>query len=258
LEPGQEDGQELVGEPTTPEQGTAPQQRTFTEKEVKELLQKGLSETEAYKSLQRAMSKADREAKAAQARYEAELARSREQSEGLKQAINFLSNRLMRALPDDERAEIESELRAMQIQKMEQELQETRRLLMQPPQVQQHYAPDEDLEERLRVLRAEARDALEEAVREHGLDPSEKGLDYGEEDSPFPTRLKRLNASIRAIKKAKADAEVESVKQKVPLPQTRTDGGIGPDEHFGRSHLERGSDEIYAQIMKSFSQRHKR
>ena len=63
---------------------------------------------------------------------------------------------------------------------------------------------------------------LRETATEHGIDPSDKRLDYGQPGTKFAQRLKTLNKSIREVRAAKDEAEIDSVRQKVPtLPRGR-------------------------------------
>ena len=65
--------------------------------------------------------------------------------------------------------------------------------------------------EAIQEIRAEFRTTMEDAVREMGLDPSDKGIDWGD-DAPTPAAAqKRIIASAKAIKKGK-ETQVASPK----------------------------------------------
>lgn len=189
----------------------------------------------------------DREYKNTLSAKDSELAQLREQLGGMQEGFQYLSGTLMGALPEEDRARIENELRERQLKNLTQKVQQLERR----PQTQQVSELTDDMNEVIERLRAETQESLEDVVKSHGLDPKDKGLDFGADEDSFPERLKKLNRSINQVKKAKDDEEVEAVKQKVPIAQTRISGGADPSDGFGKSFLERGADEVWERIQRN-------
>lgn len=203
---------------------------------------RGVSE-EDFKGLQRAMSAADRRHKdelSARERANKEL---QEQLTNMSKGFDWLTETLLRLAPPEEAEAIQSALQKQQLQRLTDEIDAMKRGSSQPKQYSpQEAVSDEDFQELLRQAEAEAIEALEEAAREHGLDPREKGLEYGAKGESFAKRLKALNASVRLVKKAKAEADVASVKPQVSITPTRTSGGETPGSGFNKSAYESAFD----------------
>lgn len=220
--------------------------RAEVEAELRGQLAGMLEGTEAYKALQRAMAKADREHKGALSTKDAELAAMREQLQSMQEGMTYLSGTLMTALPDEDRARVEADLRQKQIETLSRKVQQLDRRPQTAPVMQM----SDEIEETIQRLQKETQESLEDVVREHGLDPKEKGLDFGADEDSFPARLKKLNASVKQVKKAKEDADVESVKPKVPLATTRTTGGADAGDGFGKDFLDRGAAEVWERMQR--------
>jgi hypothetical protein len=125
--------------------------------------------------------------------------------------------------------------------------------LRKPAASGQQSAPayQDDFEEQLKKVLAEAQESLEDTVRSHGLDPKDKGLDYGKDEDGFAARLKKLNQSITKTKAEKDEKDVDSVRQKGPVPPTRTGGGAASGTIAGDDLLTTGANEIWEKLQRS-------
>lgn len=242
-----------AGEPGSAPDGTKSeaQIRTEVEAELRAQLIPLLEGSGAYTSLQRAMSKADRETKAALAQRDATIAALQESLNGYGEGMQYLSTTLMSALPEEERAKAEADLRSKQLARQDQEIRNLRKE-MQAPRQQPEFSPEHaDIQEQIAVLEREVVDALEDLVKGHGLDPRDKGIDYGTPEDKFAVRAKKLNLSIVAAKKAKDAADVNDVRQKAVIPGTNTNGSTPPGNPLGKTYAERGADEIWDRMKRS-------
>lgn len=213
---------------------------------LKEIIARELAQSEGYKGLQRAYNKQMEAFNRERAEWKSQLESLKASQGGIAEGVNYLSEKFMQALPEEDRAAIVTELERKRLMDMEKQLAELRRAAMQPAA-----APlpgDDDLEEQFKQLEQEALDSLRETATEHGIDPSDKRLDYGQPGTKFAQRLKTLNKSIREVRAAKDEAEIDSVRQKVPTPPTRTSGGVAVTPSNGGSLLELGADELWKQL----------
>lgn len=205
-----------------------------------------LESNEGYKGLQRAYAKTEQ-------RFTQELQRKEALIEELRSSMSegfdYLGKTVMSALPDDQREQIEKELTGKQLARLTNEVATLRRGPVQQAAPQ----ADDAWEEQLNRLRQETKESLEETARDHGLEAGDKGLDYGLIDEPFPARLKKLNQSIKAVKKAREEADVDSVRQKSTVPPVRTNDNSGPTGVSGSSLIDRGMDEMWAKIKNTAS-----
>lgn len=209
-------------------------------------LKQELESNGAYKALQTALNKNVQRYQQELAARDAKLAALESQLSGTREGVEYLSSTVLANLPEEERDRITADLSKREVQRLSKEIQELKsaRAYAQQPAAE----PSFD-EQQWQAILAEARESLEETAREYGLDPNEKGLDYGSDEEPFAKRLKKLNASAKAVRAAKDKADVESVKQKAPIAPTRTTGaGAAADLDPGKDYLTQGASELWDRI----------
>lgn len=228
------------GDPREPEESTGTQS---SEESLR-------AEFKAYfaehtKGLQRVISNKDREIQSFRQTLEEREAAAAGQTE----ALSYLQEMVVKLLPDEDRAEMEADLQRKLAARNARELAELRREVKNPSRAQVQAPDPGELEEYLAQIKAQAQEALEEVAKEHGMDPRDKTLVYGEDSDNFPARLKKLNASIRVAKKAQLEAETAGVRQKSPIPNTRIDGG-SVSSHTGKSTVDDAFDELYERMQK--------
>lgn len=214
--------------------------RAEVESEIQTKFKDAIANNEAYKSMQRVVSRQAAEKQA----LEAEITRLKASHSEMREGFEFLGKQVMELAPEDQRERVKGELAERRLQKAEQELAQLR----QPPATQATQGFPDDFQEQLARIIKEAREGFEETVRAFGLDPKDPLLDFGNEQADdFPTRQKKLNQSIKVAQKAKEVAELEAVRQKVTPPATRTSGGTPVGEPAG-DLLEMGAREAMEKI----------
>lgn len=226
---------------------TEEQIRAEVEAEFEQRVTGLLEKNEGYKGLQRAFQKRQDEWAAQAARDRAELAALKGQLEQANSGFGFLSDTLFENLPPESRDKAEAELRKRKQSQLETEIDNLKRAMMQPPPGQS--APgmsQQEFERALAEAEAEAIGALKDAVKELGVDPSNKELDYGKPgEESFAVRLRKVVKTAKAVRDKQDEAEVESVRQKGTPPPTRTTGGAAiQHEDDGESLLRLGSKEL--------------
>ena len=215
---------------------------TMTRAEVTALLKEQIENNGAYKSMQTALNRANQRSAEQIAAKDTELGALKASYADLESGFNFIGETLLNALPEADRSKVEAALKERKVEKLEREVKQMREA---PRQTQQQAPPQDNLDEQMKLILAEAQEALEDAVVSHGIDPKAKGLDYGTETETFAARLKKLNASVKAVAKAKEDGEVEGVRQKVAAVPTRTSGSSAPAIAGGKDLLELGTEELW-------------
>lgn len=255
-EPSNKDNQGS-GDSGEPGKGTA----VYTEAQVQEMLKNFIENNEAYKSMQRAMSKLDR-------RAQQELSQKDEAIQALQADLNettegfeAVKELLLKKLDPDEREEVLSELREKRLQKLEKFQKSLKEQSKQAAKTPEDTDRQEELEElqrqydqQLKAAIAECNESLRETVEVVGLDPNTDGLDYGDEKEPFSKRLKVLNKSVAKILKEQDDKTLNEVRGNArrgssgggqePVPNDRGTFGGGPDL------LSEGADELWRQLQK--------
>lgn len=225
------------------------QQDLMTPEQVKAFIAEYLSGDQRYAALQTALNRNIERFRREVAERDARIAELQARLEGTAEATDFIGAKLLAALPDEDRAKVEAELRDRELRQLRKELAELKKPAMagNPVAAQQY----DDFEEQLKRVLIEARESLEDTVRSHGLDPKDKALDYGREDEPFAARLKKLNASIVKAKAAKEEAETDRVRQKAPITPTRTGGGAATGTMSGADLLRVGAEEVWEKMLRS-------
>lgn len=231
--PDEQEGANAEGERT--------EKNVYDEAAVKALIKEAVEGNEGYKGLQRAYAKSERD-------WAAKLAAKDQELSGLNEGFAFLNETVMKILPDDEREKITRELSAKQIVKLSKEVSDLRTARAQSQFDQPAYDPDSDPV--LQKLRQDALASLQETAEDRGLDPKDPRLDYGDVNSSFPERLKKLNASVKKALKEDLDKDADSVSQRVQAVPTRESNAGTPDAGFGKSLYERGTDEIWANLQR--------
>lgn len=232
------------------EQGAeTPAAETMTRKQVEAYIAEHLAGDQRYAALQTALNRGHQKFQGEIAARDARIAELQSRLDGAAEATDFLGSKLIAALPDEDRAKVEAELRDRELKQVRKELAELKKPAASgntPPPAYQ-----DDFEEQLKKVLAEAQESLEDTVRSHGLDPKDKGLDYGKDEDGFAARLKKLNASITKAKAAKDEADTDSVRQKTPVPPTRTGGGTATGNLAGADLLKVGADEIWEKMQRA-------
>lgn len=234
-------------------EGTDPAsiRKALKEEVVNELvgeLSRGDKDSPVYKGLQRVIASKDQQIQSLQMAQQALAQQMQAGFTSLSTEDQFLSAALIRNLPSAEQERIQRELSARKQAALEAQV----RALQQPkPPVPQYPQVPDPYEEQLKAARAEAEAVMRESVKEYGLDPDDKSLDYGSQDEVFAQRFKKLNSSIAKALKAKDDAVVAGVRQTVPMTPSRTGGGSsssGSGAGFGRGTLSEGANEVLERI----------
>lgn len=236
--------QNAAGEP-----GQETQPATMTKAEVEAYIAQHLAGDQRYAALQTALNRNVQKFQTEVSARDARIAELQSRLDGNAEATDFLGSKLIAALPDEDRAKVEAELRDRELKQVRKELAELKKPAAPgntPPPAYQ-----DDFEEQLKKVLAEAQESLEDTVRSHGLDPKDKGLDYGKDEDGFAARLKKLNASITKAKAAKDEADTDSVRQKTPVPPTRTGGGAASGSLAGADLLKVGADEIWEKMQRA-------
>lgn len=225
--------------------------RAEIEEEVINALAEERTDSPFYKGMQKTLSKRDRQLQEAEQRralLETELQATKDQTSGLAEAVQYLSEKFFNNLPEDERNAVVAELQSKRLERMEKQLAQ-RQSNPSPAPAPVTPEPDDDFEAVLRREVEEAVTSMRETAKEFGLDPNDKRLDYGKDDEKFAVRFRKLNASIRAAIKADEEAAVDEVRPKAPTTPTRTGTqGTAPDDTYGHSLLRRGADKLLADM----------
>lgn len=218
------------------EQGDA-QSRTKQDTElIQSILATQLSETEAYKALQRPMSRLANEnlemkrqldsAKFDRDRLEAMLRETRT-------VVEWQSEQVVGNLSPDEKDAAVKSLR----ERTDQAKKDARLEALEAesknrgnPQPHTDFSQPE-IQSAFEKIERETFHELKAVLRNSGIDPDLKGLDYGVSSQPFVARLKVLSASIEKAKKEATETEAESLRRKDGV-NTRT--GTGPADGYVR------------------------
>ena len=219
---------------------------TYDEDQVKALLRDALESNEGYKGLQRAFNKSNDAYQRQLAAKDAELAALKSQTSEMAEGLDYLSNKFIRVLPPEQQAEMADELRQRKIVALEKDVANMRQAMVAPAQPQQF--DNEQLEAQMKAILKEAQESLEETARDRGLDPKDKGLDYGAENETFAARLKRLNASIKKLEKDREEKDLADVRPKSATTPTRTTGVAGTGDFTGKSLLDSAFDDIWTRM----------
>ena len=229
--------------------------RAQLEEEVINALVEERTDSPFYKGMQKALSKRDRQLQAAeQARAVSEQTLAALQSEfsSLKDGMGYLSEKMFANLPEEEREAVVRELQQKRIDNIENQNKALMQRLNQPqaPQPTAPTEPDDDIEAMIRRETEEAVNSMRDTVKEFGLDPNDKRLDYGKDDEKFAVRFRKLNASVAAAMKGNEEAEVDSVRPKASITPTRKDSSGRPIEDDGQGHslLRRGADKLLEEM----------
>lgn len=198
-----------------------------------------IEDNAAYKAMQRVVTQKDREIQNLTATTE-ELKR---QAAQITDGFGYMSETLMRQLPESEQERVKAELNERRLRQLEAAQSTPQRQYIAP---QPEVSPE--FERAMEDMYRQAQDSLEATVKAWGLDPKVKGLDYGAKEETFPARLNKLNASIAAVKKAQDEAEVNSVKSKGKEVTTRTTGGIAVGTESGTSFTDKAFSEMWANM----------
>ena len=236
--------QNAAGEP-----GKETQPETMTKAQVEAFVAEHLAGDQRYAALQTALNRNVQKFQGEVAARDARIAELQSRLDGASEATDFLGSKLIAALPDEDRAKVEAELRDREVKQLRKELSDLKKPAASgstPPPAYQ-----DDFEEQLKKVLAEAQESLEDTARSHGLDPKDKGLDFGKDEDGFAARLKKLNASIAKVKAAKDEADTDSVRQKTPVPPTRTGGGAASGSLAGADLLKVGADEIWDKMQRA-------
>jgi hypothetical protein len=219
--------------------GETPPEPMMTRSQVEALLKEQIENNGAYKGMQTALNRNVQKFQQEVAARDQRIAELESRLNGAAEATDFIGAKFIAALPPEDRAAVEAELSARELKALRKEIADMKN--PRPPAgVTQPVTNQDDWDEQLRIVLAEAKESLEDAVKAHGLDPKDKGLDYGKDEDGFAKRLKALNASISKVKAAKDEADVDSVRQKTPVPPTRTGGGAATGNLAGTEGAGRG------------------
>lgn len=229
----------------------AAQIRAEVEAEFQQKVKSLIEDNSAYKGLQTALNKSQQSFQSQLQAKEAELAALRGQTSEMASGMDFLSETVINALSPEDKAVVMEKLQRRQVSGLEKQINDLRKAVTQPAQ---QTMPTNDYAEQYKAALLEAQDALEDAVQSHGLDPKAKGLDYGSTDDTFAKRLKVLNASIKVVQKAKDEADVDGVRQTVPVTPTRQTGGVPIDPKTdGKSLGDRAFEDVWARMQREAS-----
>jgi hypothetical protein len=222
----------------------------MTKAQVEAYIAEHLAGDDRYKALQTALNKNVQKFQQDVSARDARIADLQSRLDGNAEATDFIGAQLLDALPEADRAKVEAQLRDREMKALRKEIADLKKPAAQTGQPQAVPAYQDDFEEQLKKVLAEAQESLEDTVRSHGLDPTDKGFDFGKEDETFAARLKKLNQSIAKVKAAKDEQDVDSVRQKNPVPPTRTGGGAASGSLAGDDLLSVGAKEIWEKMQR--------
>ena len=97
---------------------------------LKEIIARELAQSEGYKGLQRAYNKQMEAFNRERAEWKSQLESLKASQGGIAEGVNYLSEKFMQALPEEDRAAIATELERKRLTDMEKQLAELRRAAM--------------------------------------------------------------------------------------------------------------------------------
>jgi hypothetical protein len=204
-----------------------------------------------YKGLQKVLSKRDRELEDLK-RVNSELVRfvqeSHNNNANTSTEVEFIKNILPQML-DDESRQIFNNKRESFIQNRRSAQLEEQLRRNQMQQMAQQYQPV-NTDNTIAEYKKQALNQMKEFVELYGLDPTDKRLDFGDEESENLTiRLGKLKESMTKIKKE--DEDISSVRRK-PRPTTKTRGESSEDSvSYGQDLVKRGMAQMLQKMRES-------
>lgn len=217
--------------------------RKDIEKDVVAALVDEDTDSPIYKGMQRVVSERDRDL--ASARQEiAALKTSSDSSltqlgaagSALEDEVSFLSEKLVSALPDEEREQVQRELSDRRMQRIEAENKKLRDRLDAPPPTgpaggyESPQGPSE-LETQLLGMQKDVTKDLRGMAKEFGIDPDNELLDYGDETNLQVGSIQRNKQFAASLRKAQlADSTgADDIRPNGKQPKTRaSSGGSAP------------------------------
>ena len=228
------------------------------ENAVVEAIASGDPNSGAYKGIQRVLAKRDRELAETRAAL-AQVLGSVSRLEDKGQDMDFITNIVKDMLDEDGKKVYEDRYQKHRSdKKMTQQEQLLQALLMQSqgqpqfnPQVPMYGQMEEDPQ--IKEYRKQATTKLKAFAKNMGVDPNSQGLDYGDEDEALLTRMDKLAASVERVKNEQDDEEIDRVRRKSNVTQTRTrnEPVTKNDNYYPRDLLSRGTQKMVEQMRKN-------
>lgn len=198
------------------------------------------TESPIYKGMQRVVAGKDRElaetrreVAALKASGDTGMTQLQGQGDALEEEVNFLREKLVDALPEEEREKVRQDLLSRRMQRIEaenKELRESRNAPAPQPGDGRGYEPPQGpsaLETQLLDMQKEATKDLRSIAKDWGIDPDHELLEYGDETNLQVGTLQRSKGFMSSLKKAQTaeSTGADGVRPKGEQTKTRTSGG---------------------------------